>query len=241
MPEPLYQDELVTLYHGRSEEILPLLEAGVDTLISDPPYAMDKDGNMLGWISPNWDKAETHSRGYADHDIGMYQIELRKVYREAIKALKPGGMSLNFGGNRTFHQLLYVLESLGIQPLDIITFKKPGVAKSPTTLKPAFEVASLGRKQPGPVTHINPGWNITNECPEPYRRTAGLQHLTPKPLNWMRWAIELLTEPGDLILDPYAGSGTTLVAARQLGRRAIGIEQDEFYAEEARKRLENVY
>lgn len=238
MPEPLYQDELVTLYHGRSEEILPQLEPGFDALIADPPYALNREGGMIGWLSPNWSKAETHSRGFADACAETYKREMTKVYKEAVKALKPGGMSLNFGGNRTFHQLVTVLEDVGIQPLDIIKFPKPGVAKSPTTLKPAFEVASLGRKQPGPVTHINPEWRTTNECPKPYQRTAGLQHLTPKPLPWMRWIIDLLTEPGDLILDPYAGSGTTLVAARQLGRRAVGIEADEGYALEARKRLE---
>lgn len=65
------------------------------------------------------------------------------------------------------------------------------------------------------------------------------EHPTQKPAPLMRELIRLFTDPGDLILDPFAGSGTTLLAALHLGRRAIGIEIDERYAETAARRLEN--
>jgi site-specific DNA-methyltransferase (adenine-specific) len=60
-------------------------------------------------------------------------------------------------------------------------------------------------------------------------------HPSPKPLDAMRWFVARL--PGQTILDPFAGSGTTLVAAKQLGRKAIGIEVNEQYAEIAARRL----
>lgn len=66
---------------------------------------------------------------------------------------------------------------------------------------------------------------------------GGNDHPTVKPVRLMRHLIELVTEPGDVILDPFLGSGTTAVAAKELGRKLIGIEQDERYCQIAAKRL----
>jgi DNA modification methylase len=63
-------------------------------------------------------------------------------------------------------------------------------------------------------------------------------HPTQKPVFLMARIIEERTRPGDLVCDPYMGSGSTLLAARQLGRRAIGIEIDEHYCNVAVRRLE---
>lgn len=63
-------------------------------------------------------------------------------------------------------------------------------------------------------------------------------HITTKPLEWMRALVSLLSTPGETVLDPFAGSGTTLLAARDLGRKAIGVEQDEGYCEIAATRLQ---
>jgi DNA modification methylase len=63
-------------------------------------------------------------------------------------------------------------------------------------------------------------------------------HPCPKPVRWMRWVIGLASDPGDVILDPFMGSGTTLVAAKSDGRRAVGIEIEERYCEIAARRLD---
>jgi DNA modification methylase len=63
-------------------------------------------------------------------------------------------------------------------------------------------------------------------------------HPTQKPVKLLRSVIELVSKPGELIVDPYLGSGTTLRAAKDLGRRAIGIEIEERYCEIAAKRLQ---
>jgi site-specific DNA-methyltransferase (adenine-specific) len=68
-------------------------------------------------------------------------------------------------------------------------------------------------------------------------RGPGNDHPTVKPLGLMDWLVRLVTPPGGLVLDPFMGSGTTLVAARALGRRAIGIEMDPDYCRLARKRI----
>lgn len=64
------------------------------------------------------------------------------------------------------------------------------------------------------------------------------EHETQKPLPLMLELVELFTDPGDIILDPFCGSGTTGVAALRLGRRFIGIEKDAKYAAVARERIE---
>ena len=80
--------------------------------------------------------------------------------------------------------------------------------------------------------------NSTNQRPsEPIRQN---NHPTVKPLKLMEYLIKLIMPPKDgILLDPFAGSGTTILAAKNLGYEAIGIEKDEGYCEIARKRLEN--
>ena len=72
------------------------------------------------------------------------------------------------------------------------------------------------------------------ECP---RETKTRLHPTPKPELLMADLVMQFTDAGDTILDPFMGSGTTLVAAKRLGRKAIGIELEEKYCEIAAKRL----
>ena len=64
-----------------------------------------------------------------------------------------------------------------------------------------------------------------------------IEHPCPKPLDTMRYLVALASAEAAVVLDPFAGSGTTLVAAKQIGRRAIGIEIEERYCEIAAKRL----
>jgi DNA modification methylase len=66
---------------------------------------------------------------------------------------------------------------------------------------------------------------------------SGFGHPSPKLECLMYWLVEELSAPGDVVLDPFMGSGTTLVAAKRLGCRAIGIEIEERYCEIAAKRL----
>lgn len=74
-----------------------------------------------------------------------------------------------------------------------------------------------------------PAWNNTS-------KDTG-DHPCPKPINLFRWLVEQGSDPGHIVLDPFMGSGTTLRAAKDLGRRAIGIEIEERYCEIAARRL----
>lgn len=70
-------------------------------------------------------------------------------------------------------------------------------------------------------------FDVSDECGHP----------CPKPLRWMTWALSLAGDGVQSVLDPFMGSGTTLRAAKDLGRKAIGIEIEERYCEIAAKRM----
>ena len=85
---------------------------------------------------------------------------------------------------------------------------------------------------------IRPRWNGGGKAgvwSTPVAQNEG--HPTAKPLAMVRDWVRLFTNPGDLVLDPFAGSGTTLRAALDEGRRAIGVELEERYCEVIAKRL----
>lgn len=232
-----YQDERVTLYHGDCREVMSMIEPeSVDCALTDPPYGVDRNGQMLGQISANYHEKGTHSRGYADHDRAAFQALLVPAFSRMFRALKPGAPLLTFGGSRTIHQITTIAEDVGFSPLDLIVFAGGGTyAKSKTTLVPAHEPAAFMRK-PGPPREINPRRNVQNVVTSP-KAARGSAHPTTKPASWMNFAVDLLSRKGDLILDPFAGSGSTLVAAAMLGRRAVGVEVDESYCEIAALRL----
>ena len=75
---------------------------------------------------------------------------------------------------------------------------------------------------------------------EPGKAKENRQHPTQKPLGVMKWILERYSEPGQLIVDPFCGSGTTCVAAKMLGRRYIGIDISEEYCQIAKDRLRAV-
>ena len=228
-----YQDELVTLYHGDCREVLPSVTA--DSLITDPPYAIQKNGEMLGFVSANWSEKATHSRGYADHDPVAFAELMGEAFGMAHDALPAGATGIAFCGNRTFHQMVTQIEAVGFQPLDVLVFASQGVAKSTSTLAPGHEIASLFRKA-GPPRHLNPDWKRSNRF-DIRKPREDIDHPTPKPVTWMEVAVGLASDVGDVVLDPFAGSGATLRAAVNLGRKAIGVELEERYCEVIAKRM----
>ena len=235
--DPYYEDEAVVLYHGDCRDILPHLDANsIDAVITDPPYAVDKHGEMLGQISANYHEKGTHSRGYADHDREAFAALLDPAFHEMHRVLRAGGPCLTFGGTRTMHQIATFAEAAGLEVLDLLIFNGGGTyAKSKTTLVPAHEPATLLRK-PGKPREINPKRNKTNLIHSPKGKQASA-HPTTKPAAWMDYTVDLLTTPGQIILDPFTGSGSTLVAAKSLGRKAIGVEKYESFCELTAQRL----
>lgn len=230
---------------GDCREILPV-EA--DVCITDPPYAVDKHGNMIGQIAHNYHEKGTHTRGYYDHSPEKFRELLQPAFDGIFRSLPKGATFFAFCGNRTFAQMVSIAESVGFEMLDIVVLRGGGAfAKSKSMLSPRAELAMYMRR-PGGVRNINPEKKITNVWDIPKTRTVetALQEgdrakmaslSTVKPHAWMERIVEVFSEPGDTILDPFAGSGSTLIAAHRLGRSAIGIEIDPTAGEVVKARV----
>ena len=213
-------------------------EVPIDVIITDPPYALDKNGNMLGHLSQNFKEKGSHMRGYIDNDRKTYKAFLDSFFATSYDLLPENGLLLSFMGNRTADQLLSAGTDNGFTLMDIIVFAGgSSFAKSQTTLAPRHELCSFFRKEGSPKRKINKSWKTKNVYSSPKTKEAKL-HPTGKPLDWMDFLIETFSLPGETVYDPFAGSGTTLFSARRAGRNSIGVEKDPAYYSEARMILE---
>lgn len=108
-----------------------------------------------------------------------------------------------------------------------------GAGDTKTTFAPQYDTiifATKGRFE-------FPGKRPKNVIASPKINSLKLTHPNEKPVDLMKQLIETVTIPGDTVLDPFAGSGSTLIAAKETGRHYIGIEIDEKYAQVARMRI----
>jgi DNA modification methylase len=213
-PEPYYSDDLVTLYHGDCREVTDWLEA--DVLVTDPPYGMAYASRTGATIAND---ATLAARDAALAAWGArpalmfatWKVERPATTRQVLiwdKSEGNGTGALLWSPWGMSHEEVYVLgEWPPVAPGG--RWREGG--------KPAREAGVLR------VANYN-----TQALDRP-------DHPTPKPVGLMERLIAKC--PPGTIADPFAGSGSTLVAAKNLGRRAIGVELDERYCEIAAKRL----
>jgi len=210
LPKPYYQDDYVTLYHADCREVLPLLEP-VDLVLTDPPYG----------IGEARDKSKSRNRGIrlaVQKDYGNFDWDDKPIDQDLINQLitQP---AIIFGGN------YYTMPPSACW----LVWDKHQTGD--------FADCELAwTNLPGAVRRINYLWNgMIKQRPEQR------WHPTQKPLDVMKWCITQadtkLKNKITTILDPFAGSGTTLRAAKDMSRKAIGIEREEQYCEVAAKRL----
>ncbi|GAA0971151.1 site-specific DNA-methyltransferase [Actinocorallia libanotica] len=211
MPEPYYADDAVTLYLGDSREIHAWLAA--DVLLTDPPYGI------------GWKRGANPGRGSAAH-AGI-RGDADTAARDDALALWGDRPAMVFGS-------FYAPHPAAVR--HVLVYRKladSGVVGSTTgyrrDVEPVF-LLGLWPKRPG-------AWSSVVSS-----NARGVGHLARKSGHPHAKPVDVLealigTCPPGVVADPFAGSGSTLVAARNLGRRAIGVEIDERYAERAARRL----
>lgn len=211
MADPYYQDDSVSLYHGDALELAELWTCA-DVLVTDPPYGM----------------AYHSGRRKADDRIACDDtLTVRDAALDHWAAANgEGAPALVFG---TWKQP----RPDRVRQL-IVWDKRGGAGFSGDLNMPWADITEE-------VYVIGTGWAgrrvpaIYSIPTIPSQSPARNGHPTPKPTSLME-ALIAKCPPG-IIADPFAGSGSTLVAAKALGRRAIGVELEERYCETAAKRL----
>lgn len=223
---PYYQDENITLYHGDSLELSDKW-VGADALITDPPYGIrysilrDK-----GKGNKNFKRRTGGGSIANDQNLEVRDAALA-VWDETNKMDKPVAVFGTWRKPRppqTRHRLIWHKDSniLGHMP-NSFTLKDEEIYVWGKDWK--REVPALG-------SVITTRENRTT-------LTGRIGHPTPKPLDLMRTVIGRMENDQAVIADPFSGAGSTLIAAWQLGHKAIGVELEEEYCELIAMRLEH--
>jgi hypothetical protein len=210
--KPYYEDESVVLYHGDCQEIDVWLSA--DVLVTDPPYGMAYDSS---WV-----------KGRSRPIAGDRDTVARDAVREQWGNAKPW---LMFGTWRR-------PRPVGVAQV-LIWDKTDGVGPGMGDLNAAFgtshEEIYLGGKWPRRTARRGSVIRSAMAMGNPNGLVAVSGHPSPKPIGLMELLID--ASPVGVVADPFAGSGSTLIAARNLGRRSIGIEVEERYCELIARRM----
>jgi site-specific DNA-methyltransferase (adenine-specific)/modification methylase len=195
-------------------DILPTLDK-VDAVITDPPYGI---GKRSGTISKernknNYISFEDTSENIKNNIVPRFEFALKKASRALIT---PGGKCFSFYPAPKDLGMIYQPAAVGMTHW------------GRTTCQPIYFYGN----DPKVGKTIKPIHYILTESPEKNG------HPCPKPINFMKWCVDRVSLNNETILDPFMGSGTTGVAAIQMGRKFIGIEREPKYFDIACKRIE---
>jgi site-specific DNA-methyltransferase (adenine-specific) len=239
----------IEIVQGDCLEVLATVDDGsVDLVFADPPYFLSKSGGTTcrSGERANVDKGEW--------DIPTTVEEMHEFNRRWIAAclgaLRPTGSIWICGTYHNVGSCLFACQQLGARVLNLVTWKKssPPPNLGCRTLTHSCEHlvwASRGdaphkfdyramRAGPGAGRQLRDLWEFGR--PRPGETALG-KHPTQKPEALVERVLMACTTPGDLVLDPFAGSGTTAAVARRTGRRCVAIERDPAWADVARARV----
>ncbi len=240
--KPYAEGEGWTLYKADALAVLAELPSGsIDALITDPPYS---SGGMVRGDRAGTDTKSKYSGGYGkqpDHaeftgdnrDQRGYSFWCALWLSECLRIVKPGGLALLFTDWRQLPATTDAIQSGGFVWRGLVPWSKPTFRPMPGGFASSCEYVVWGSA--GPVERdYTDGTYLPGFFQENAPRDR--EHLTQKPVGVMRQMSAVVPE-GGTILDPFAGSGTTGVAALLEGRKFIGVEMTEHYAEVAARRL----
>ena len=223
--KPYYADDSVTLYHGDCLEIMPTLpRASAHAVVTDPPYIIGAvSAGSLGTKAGGW------------HDMMNSAMWFSHWYRQAWGLIKHDGSMWSFCNWRSLPVVMRAAIDSEIPITSTLVWDKEWIGPGGSQgLRPSYELCTLMAK---------PDFALKDRgLPDIWRHKVGSYkpngHPAEKPEGLVRRILQSLElEPESLVIDPFAGSGTTAAAAKSIGLNCITIEADERYCEIIAKRL----
>jgi len=232
--DPYYRDALITIYHGDCREVMPELSA-VDHVITDPPYSEHVHAKQ--WIG-----AALTSEGKPRVSTAHKELGFEAMTDALAKAIAAEWRRMCARWILVFCDLESISvwrETILLADLEYVRamiWDRVDSAPQFSGDRPAASAdAIVCAHRPGRKAWNGGGArNVLRHAANAVR--GAKPHPTTKPEPLMLELVELFTDPGEIVLDPFAGSGSTLVACKRLGRHAIGIERNERWCEEAARR-----
>jgi len=238
------------------EAMRGLPEASVDLVFADPPYNLQlrgelhrPDNSRVDAVDDAWDRFD---------GFGAYDRFTRAWLAEARRVLKPAGAIWVIGSYHNIFRVGTALQDLGFWILNDVIWRKSNPMPNfrGKRLTNAHETLIWASRSEGArytfnyeaLKALNEGVQMRSDWTIPLctgqerlkDENGGKAHPTQKPEALLHRVLVATTRPGDVVLDPFFGTGTTGAVAKMLGRRWIGIEREESYRRVARDRIGRV-
>lgn len=241
-----YSDSLNTLIASDTFEYLTQMQDnGIDVIIADPPYFLSNDG-----ISNSGGKMISVNKGEWDKNNNISAEDFyRKFLDEAYRVLKPNGTIWLFGTMHNIYLLGYLLPKYDFKLLNNITWQKsnPVPNLSCRMFTHSTETILWAKKSKGKhlfnysvMKEMNENKQMKDVWTTPTINRSEKRfgkHPTQKPLSLMIRILQASAKENDVILDPFVGSGTSMVAGTILNMKTIGIDNSTDYLDIAKKRI----
>lgn len=239
------------------EELKKLPAKSVDLVFADPPYNLQLGGDLLRPDNSKVDAVDDHWDQF--ESFAAYDKFTREWLAECRRVLKDDGALWVIGSYHNIFRVGVALQDLGFWLLNDIVWRKANpmpnfkgtrftnahetliwAAKGRGSRKYTFNYDAM--KMANDEVQMRSDWSFPLCTGEERLKdeTGAKAHPTQKPEALLHRVILASTKPGDVILDPFFGTGTTGAAAKRLGRHYIGLEQDEKYVKLAKERISKV-
>lgn len=223
------------------EELKKIPDGSVDLVLTDPPYGISNpDAGEIVRNGGKYGHAKSIKADFGEWDHPENAPQLEDWVPECVRVLKPTGIFISFYGNNKLQTMIEYLQSLGMHFRQFGVWVKTNPSPQARGVKwqDAIEIFVIATKNTGTGHHFayKEGQRLNAIISPICMGAERFEHPTQKTEHVAREILRWWSFPGDMILDPFMGTGTFPYIAMRMGRTAVGIEKDPKYFEIAARR-----